>query len=690
MNPLQHQPQPSQDMFSIPELIEEVGLHLNPPDLLSCIQVNQHWHTHFIPLLWRTIDDSLYSWPHILRGCYQESPDLNDDEDGDGGEEAGSESDRDSTSAGSSTNTTNSSDGSTTNSFDNNIVNSSDNTQWVYHLFTKYGSHIRILRPQYSVTIDAAYLGGRCTSLLTLDIAELSSNYMSYTGPLPTDSQEEGEEQEIYYDCLSPALEGTFEPRWETPDEGRRLRDWNTQQCLWLLIRRNLGLQSLQLTRSLAYLASLDSATFAYDTLALLPNLTRFRDSWLFWNIAMLLEKCPQLRDFSDYSDQGIYTNLQRPFDQLRCLRGIKRFTSQDFFTVLKYLPNLETLCFSNFDKVAFKDGDAAMRTTIFGNTPSRLQELDFYILLHQDHDIAHEVIPWIPHLVKLRTNQLYPAVAKALGTHCRKLEEFSQTYNGESTHPRLAMNIAVNIMGELLRGCPKLRIFDGIQHGIEASQFDQHFVCTQLEVLRCRIVGVRRLNLDEEAILARAPVAPTSATAIGEGMERSTLTLAEVLARIKLNETLMMLQESIAQQQRIMSRLARLTRLKTLDLGMEWRDLYYRGVVEEYILHTDGEYYVNHAKPSEDTLSLTLESGLSRLATLRDLEVFGFEGVNHRIEEEEVSWMANAWPRMKVLRGLHVDTLVGALPDAKRHFLRGLMQTLRPSVEHAAVEDEY
>ncbi|KAK3841522.1 MAG: hypothetical protein J3R72DRAFT_491416 [Linnemannia gamsii] len=154
--------------------------------------------------------------------------------------------------------------------------------------------------------------------------------------------------------------------------------DNNTQcQYLWLLIRQNLGLQTLQLTWSLAALASLNPVVFVYDTLALLPDLTWFKNSYMSRNIAMLLESVPDCRTSPTLGKEFTPTSRGPLTNSSACeVSGSLpvEILSQSF----KYLPNLEMPYFSYLGEVAFKHGDTAMREPIFGNTPPRLQELDF------------------------------------------------------------------------------------------------------------------------------------------------------------------------------------------------------------------------------------------------------------------------------------------------------------------------
>ncbi|KAK3841523.1 MAG: hypothetical protein J3R72DRAFT_510135, partial [Linnemannia gamsii] len=148
-----------------------------------------------------------------------------------------------------------------------------------------------------------------------------------------------------------------------------------------------------------------------------------------------------------------------------------------------------------------------------------------------------------------------------------------------------------------------------------------------QLEVLRCRIVGVERLNPEGEVLVARVTETSTSATAMDKDTDGSIFTVGEVSTTAKFGETWSLLQKSIAQQQYAMSRLARLTRLMTLDLDMEWRDIHFLSAPHQIIRYTDGEYYTDLVKLPQDTLTLTLESGLSQLAMLKDSGVLGLMG---------------------------------------------------------------
>jgi hypothetical protein len=63
---------------------------------------------------------------------------------------------------------------------------------------------------------------------------------------------------------------------------------------------------------------------------------------------------------------------------------------------------------------------------------------------------------------------------------------------------------------------------------------------------------------------------------------------------------------------------------------------------------------------------------------------MFGFEGVEHRIDRKELEWMAGNWPELKLMHGL-VDDQFEAEPNLEKPRLREYMQALRPDIVHAS-----
>ncbi|KAF9353365.1 hypothetical protein BGX34_011625 [Mortierella sp. NVP85] len=98
-----------------------------------------------------------------------------------------------------------------------------------------------------------------------------------------------------------------------------------------------------------------------------------------------------------------------------------------------------------------------------------------------------------------------------------------------------------------------------------------------------------------------------------------------------------------------VYDRLARLTNLEILWLG-NWP--------------YGADSPTNHQR---DCLEMSLESGLHKLASLRKLEELSVSGTRTRIGVEEVQWMTEHWPRLRVIYGLedgHNKDAVGWLRE--------------------------
>lgn len=124
-------------------------------------------------------------------------------------------------------------------------------------------------------------------------------------------------------------------------------------------------------------------------------------------------------------------------------------------------------------------------------------------------------------------------------------------------------------------------------------------------------------------------------------------------------------------------TRIARLTLLQVLDLGMEvWFITFYGD---------NGDIRVaNLGPPTFDTLELRLGAGLGILSTLSRLEVFGFEGINNKVGDRELAWMTWMvvdWPKLKTLNGLQKRMVSTNLTNTSRKEVRETMLALQPYV---------
>ncbi|KAF9935466.1 hypothetical protein BGZ67_003416 [Mortierella alpina] len=86
---------------------------------------------------------------------------------------------------------------------------------------------------------------------------------------------------------------------------------------------------------------------------------------------------------------------------------------------------------------------------------------------------------------------------------------------------------------------------------------------------------------------------------------------------------------------------------------------------------------FYEYGEPIADTMKLSRDSGLERLAGLKYLEIFGFEGTDHRVGKQELEWMADQWPNLRVMRGLAKDNLLYLKYDTKKAALHEYMMSL-------------
>ncbi|KAF8932709.1 hypothetical protein BGZ47_011235 [Haplosporangium gracile] len=182
-------------------------------------------------------------------------------------------------------------------------------------------------------------------------------------------------------------------------------------------------------------------------------------------------------------------------------------------------------------------------------------------------------------------------------------------------------MNITKTI-AFLLEACSNLKSIGAIQHILQADyllSYLPRWPCTgTLETLRCQIRGISRLaDADQEISYHQALV---------NFMIDQPLTPYQEAARdiYELGH--------VVQQPVLFVRLAQLTNLKVLDLGIEYRKINAGFERNPSYYKVGAKRYVDYGEALPNTLELTLASGLGELKTLKKLEVFGFEGCNHRI----------------------------------------------------------
>ncbi|KAG0364465.1 hypothetical protein BGX24_004597, partial [Mortierella sp. AD032] len=249
-----------------------------------------------------------------------------------------------------------------------------------------------------------------------------------------------------------------------------------------------------------------------------------------------------------------------------------------------------------------------------------------------------------------------------------------------------------VNAVGALMRQCPNLTTLDAISHSIAADYIlAEPWACRDLETFRCQITGMNRLTVKEEEIYKAWAAKPS----VEDKKEEEMVAVDpnnkdEAQHIVKVMEVLKEQLRCQKHHKRVYRRLAEMTQLRVLDLGYEFRYPYEISRRNTQETMFGGRLYAKCSPPIANTLELTLESGLSQLSALKNLEVFGFEGVDHRIETKELAWMAENWPRLRIMRGLHdPPSTVLVANDPKTRMLRETMEELRPYVKHKALREK-
>ncbi|KAK3848534.1 MAG: hypothetical protein J3R72DRAFT_484751 [Linnemannia gamsii] len=641
-------------VFNLPELLTPIGSYLDPPDLLPGVKVCQLWNQVLIPLLWRVIDDSRYSWPNVLAEVVN--------------------SDR---------------------------ADRAQKEEQLRDVFTKYGRHIRDLHTDGFLTIVTAQAAGSCINLRILSIE----------GNMRYHSQEAWGVQDLLRGCvgsdevgellskaiLSPVFEGVIMPPFKQDVEWISRR-WIFTQRFWLLVLQNPQLEGLRFGHKAQIMFLKLQDAFIGRTLASLPKLTRL-DNHLYSKVlsfSTVLEHLPQVQHYASYIHHPVVPVFDRTFPQLQTFRSSATLYLREFFSLLSLLPNLEQLWIRSLY------GETAQSMGIITNTAtSRLLGLHFTdaskaVAKQMEPLLADVVLPRVPRLTSLSLRALYPSTVAALARHCPRLQSFQQIYARDSIHAINSFHFEVNVVGTLLRQCPNLTTLDAINYSIEADYLlAEPWVCRDLQTFRCQITGMNRSTVEKEEIYGTWA---TKASLKDREEEDDKEEQEEEVDPDNKDEEQDRVKEMEEQRQRchdlherVYSRLAEMTRLRVLDLGNEFRYPYEISSVDIQETMIGGRLYAGCSPPIANTLKLTLESGLGQLRSLKNLEVFGFEGVDHRIETKELAWMAESWPRLRIMRGLHdLPPTVLVANDPKTRMLRETMEELRPYVKHEALGIEH
>ncbi|KAG9062318.1 hypothetical protein KI688_005232 [Linnemannia hyalina] len=525
---------------------------------------------------------------------------------------------------------------------------------WLRDLFVKYGHHIRSLDVSSPALIAAISSAGTCTGLQSFKVWSVRNRGGGWYTPTWISRDSDQQQQpfaplEAPGPLVSPVFEGHILPNPAAhPAKEDALEYWNLAQHVWLIVRQNVGLQRLTLGKDISQLAVV-SADFIHDTLSPLQNLEEFEFSPPELDLDRYLSMLPKLQSF--ISDQGPIDSgdLLRPYSQLLNLSlHLTRMACPRLFSLLKNLPGLVSLRIGRFDDC----GWSVDRVKEFlGDAPINLQDLYFGRYQwrnYRDHEVATLLIPTLTRLTTIVVLRENSETARAVGLYCRHLQVFRQATDETSLHPVNGYPMVPNALCGIIESCPDLEELDAISHKFEAQRLlECQWASSRLIVFRVQIIGVERLTAEQQDVMD---------TLVGSGRLRldNSTDLQEDLLSEDERGAVSQLQRSRLQQQEILSRMShQWISLTTLCFGLEYRRrASYHLDVPPHYEGDDGEY-LGYGEPIPNTLELSLESGLDRLSTLNDLEMFGFEGLDHRIGKAELEWMAVSWPRIKIMPGL-------------------------------------
>ncbi|KAF9180693.1 hypothetical protein BGZ51_006042 [Haplosporangium sp. Z 767] len=535
--------------------------------------------------------------------------------------------------------------------------------EWLLCIFKKYGHHIRDLTMEWDIVILAATTCGSCVNLKSLQVdLKMGDTCFDRINWVPYKMA-----GGIMDDALAAIIRNIRIHPYSRPNDHL----FEKTVYVWLLALANKRLRRLDMY------SSESEGIYHIEELAqyVLQELKELRvlDTVSFWgdiSLWKLTDIAPWLETvngFVEFQLLGLDYNgdQETPPKVNTMIKSVEvsYMTDKDLFTFLTFLPNLERLYLARLLDSP-NNGPDNIETVILSLTPEVLNAGTHLKILHIGYKIGLlPLLQFLPNLTELGVDIWDEPFIEAVVTHCKKIEVIKTTFDSPFVNDR--SRASQDPVNRLLVSYPKLRVLGAFLNYIHADELiQQPWVCKGLEKFRCRIVGIERLSSNEQTIYDRV-VAP----GYTKGLSADEAAIVQKFERGR------------EQQRQVYDRLASLTNLKELVLGYENRDTWSYGHDDWYIV--DDREYIRYDGPTPDTMELSLESGLDRLASLKDLRVFGFEASDHRIKKKELEWMVNAWPKLRNMYGLAEDQLYMAEYDQKKAALREYMQTLRPDVKH-------
>ncbi|KAG0278292.1 hypothetical protein BGZ95_004290, partial [Linnemannia exigua] len=537
--------------FDIPELVSLLDLYLHPPDLLSCIQVNRTWNRLFTPSLWRIIDDSTDTWVDLVEGNLQRSTPISPST------LASEKKARDDWLFGIFAKYGHHiqhlkiqyiiilqavSEGGTCKGLKSLVIGHGrrymgDLPEFVYRppplplpfpVLMNQGQVFQagglfgagpVAGGMFGAT--PAIAGGGLGAVPVAAVGGLGAApavAVSGFGAAPVASCDQAATPappRLTFELSEPKFPSHLRAADVIPqivgltytDESRKALaeyGWINAQHLWHLVRTNLGLTRFDTNKRGPLVLNPVSADYAYSTLRTLNNLKvldcrkRFRRTE-FWK---LLECLPEgIESLS--VDCGLFPlpePLPGPRSSLRVLHAMGTTTINGLLTLLEVFPNLTHL---DIGQVASNPSEPRESSSIpLRPSPKSgghsLRRLDSFLVEDWDTVLRHipSIVEWSNETELCSTdvpvlNERFGPKLEAL--RARKLPASLDDYPGSLSYR--------DPTNQFLVTHSHLREFDSIENFIKVDEMlRQPWACMGLERLTCRIVGVERLNKDEEA----------------------------------------------------------------------------------------------------------------------------------------------------------------------------------------------
>ncbi|KAF9084634.1 hypothetical protein BGX29_002452, partial [Mortierella sp. GBA35] len=272
----------------------------------------------------------------------------------------------------------------------------------------------------------------------------------------------------------------------------------------------------------------------------------------------------------------------------------------------------------------------------------SRVTILDFH--QNQQPSLDERIFRCFPHLVEYHDDTWTPDIAAQLVKHCPFLEVVRITKGNNNSirrstgprhfqkQPRRLGEPTADSVSILLSSFPRLRVLDIGTETIDASQvLETPWVCLDLEVFRCQIVGLPYLTKEEEQ---RVQTIREREIRVAGGETTTGTNATQQPFRTDEEDQLMDRDEqSIAVRRGIMAQLSKLTSLRHLTLSPDLK--IGTRVYEQKTGHTliyqskrDGRSYIRYDDPfrtdEEDQLMDRSERSITtRRAIMAQLSTF-------------------------------------------------------------------